>query len=74
MITLLIGTSLLAGIGFGWYGHKAKLRIDIWGKNEQAQDLIFQVAEGGKTLENSWKRVPGDASPLAPFTAAPLSQ
>jgi hypothetical protein len=73
MITLLIGTSLLAGLGCGWYGHKAKLRIDTWGQNEQECDLIFQVAEGGQSLENDWKRVPGDAPPLAPFTAAPLS-
>ncbi len=73
MITLLIGTSLFAGIGFGWYGHKAKLRIDTWGKNEQEQDLIFQVAEVGGNLESNWKRMPGDASPLAPLTIAPLS-
>jgi hypothetical protein len=73
MITLLIGTSLLAGIGFGWYGHKAKLCIDTWGQNAQERDLIFQTAEGGTNFESDWKRMPGDASPLAPFTAAPLS-
>ena len=73
MIPLLIGISLLAGLGLGWFGHKAKLRIDIWGRNEQEQDLIFQVAEGGRNFENNWKRIPGDASPLAPFTTSPLS-
>jgi hypothetical protein len=68
MLTLLVGISLVAGIGFGWYGHKAKLRIDIWGRNELEQDLIFQVAEG-----TNWNRMADGGTPLAPFPASHVS-
>ena len=42
MVTLMIGTFAVAGVGLGWYGHKASLRIESWGRRANERDLIFQ--------------------------------
>jgi hypothetical protein len=60
MTMLLLGMSVFAGMGLGWFGHKAKLRIDLWGRNADQQDLIFQAAEREAEFDNKW--------PLSPFT------
>lgn len=41
MITLLVGTSIIACATFGWYGYKANLRIAAWGRNLDEQELIL---------------------------------
>jgi hypothetical protein len=46
MTALLIGMSAIAGMGLGWYGYKAHLRIEAWGQNMNACDQIFQIASG----------------------------
>jgi hypothetical protein len=46
LIELLISISIVAGLFFGWYGHKASLRIQAWGQNMNAQDRIFQEVSG----------------------------
>jgi hypothetical protein len=43
MITLIVGASVLAGIGLGWYGYKASIRIEAWGRGMNECDLIFQA-------------------------------
>ncbi len=60
MTILLVGMSVLAGLGLGWFGHKAKLRIDLWGRNAEQQDLIFQAAECEAKFDHKW--------PLSPVT------
>jgi hypothetical protein len=75
MIALLVGTSVVAGIGLGWYGYKASLRIAAWGRGMDECDLIFQaVTEGsGPTnFEDGWKRVPKDGPRIAPFVTSHL--
>ena len=42
MIGLLIGTSVAAGTAFGWYGHKASLRIEAWGQRANERDRIVR--------------------------------
>jgi hypothetical protein len=46
MVTLMIGTFAVAGVGLGWYGHKASLRIESWGRRANERDLIFQQMSG----------------------------
>jgi hypothetical protein len=46
MSALLIGMSAIVGIGLGWYGYKAHLRIEAWGRNMNECDQIFQIASG----------------------------
>jgi hypothetical protein len=46
MTALLIGMSAIVGIGLGWYGYKAHLRIEAWGRNMNECDQIFQIASG----------------------------
>jgi hypothetical protein len=46
LIAVLILLSIVAGLVFGWYGHKASLRIQAWGLKMNEQDLIFQSASG----------------------------
>jgi hypothetical protein len=48
MIALLSVTCLAAGSGFGWYGHKASLRIQAWGEklNEMDQNIRFVTGTG----------------------------
>lgn len=53
MISLLFGTLILAGIGLGWYGYKASLRIAEWGRGMDECDHIFQIA-GGIEEQASW--------------------
>jgi hypothetical protein len=43
MIVLLVGVTVLAVTGLGWYGHKASVRIATWGRNMNEQDGIFQA-------------------------------
>ena len=43
MITLMVGASVLAGVGLGWYGYKASVRIEAWGQGMNECDLIFQA-------------------------------
>jgi len=45
MMSLLIGSSLVAGIGLGWFGCKASRRIAQWGRNMNEVDRIFQMAD-----------------------------
>lgn len=40
MVALWIGLALLAGTTFGWYAHKAWLRIDEWGRRRNDLDHI----------------------------------
>ena len=42
MIALLIGVTTLAGMAFGWYGYKAHLRIETWGRKMNEIDGICQ--------------------------------
>lgn len=52
MVTLMIGTFAVAGVGLGWYGHKASLRIESWGRRADERDLIFQqMSEREDSLE-----------------------
>jgi hypothetical protein len=48
MIALLSVACLAAGSGFGWYGHKASLRIQAWGEklNELDQNIRFVTGTG----------------------------
>jgi len=46
MVTLMIGTFAVAGVGLGWYGHKVSLRIESWGRRADECDLIFQQMSG----------------------------
>ena len=46
MIGLLIGTSVAAGTAFGWYGHKASLRIEAWGERANERDRIVRSLIG----------------------------
>jgi hypothetical protein len=56
MITLLVGVTTVAAIGLGWYGHKAMVRISIWGRNMDEQDAIFQAMEGPEFSESPRSR------------------
>ena len=51
MIALLISTSLVAGTVLGWFGYKATLRIQAWGRNMNEQDRIFQEAMPEASVE-----------------------
>jgi hypothetical protein len=44
MIALLLTTLLLMAVSFGWYAHRAYLRISEWGERMNEQDAIFRVA------------------------------
>jgi hypothetical protein len=69
MITLLIGTSVAAVGGLGWYGFKASLRIAEWGRGMDECDRIFQAAEGVGSInfEEGRKRAPKDGPRILPF-------
>ena len=66
MITLLIGFSVIAGVGLGWYGHKAVLRINRWGQNANACDDIFRAATAGEDNRDSAKAWVLDTTPATP--------
>jgi hypothetical protein len=75
VITLLIGTSMIAGIGLGWYGYKASLRIAEWGRGMDECDQIFQTATegiGSTNFEDVRKRIPKDGPRIAPFVTSQL--
>jgi hypothetical protein len=75
MITLLVGISILGGVGLGWYGYKAFLRIEAWGRGMDECDQIFQaMSEGtGSTgFEEGRKRAPKDGPCIAPLVTSHL--
>jgi hypothetical protein len=75
MITLLVGTSILAGVGLGWYGYKASLRIAAWGRGMDECDRIFQTVTqgtGGSNFDDGRKRPPQSAPVAAPFVTSHL--
>ena len=46
IVALMIRTFTVAGVGLGWYGHKASLRIESWGRRANERDLILQQMSG----------------------------
>ena len=72
MIALLIGSATLAVTLLGWFGHKALLRIETWGRNMSEIDEIFQdsAVEGGGWSSPSDQRTEGGQH-LAGADAAP---
>jgi len=44
MTTLLIGATTLAVAVLSWFGHRAFLRVETWGRNMNDVDRIFQDA------------------------------
>jgi len=77
MIALMSVACLAAGSGFGWYGHKASLRIQAWGErlNEQDQNIRFVIGTGEHSESQRGSRaVVGQASSLSghglPLSAA----
>ena len=48
MIAFIVGASILGGVGLGWYGYKAVLRIEIWGQGMNECDAIFQAMSQGE--------------------------
>ena len=54
MNMLLFGTFAVAGVGLGWYGHKAILRIEDWGRKANERDLIFQQMSEGEDGNKNW--------------------
>ena len=74
MITFLVGISMLAGVGLGWYGYKASLRIAAWGRGLDECDRIFQEAGEGVELisEDGRKRAPKDGARIVPFATPHL--
>jgi hypothetical protein len=45
MTALLLGTTTLAVMMLGWFGYKAHLRIDAWGRKMNEIDRIFQDSD-----------------------------
>jgi hypothetical protein len=75
MITFLLGTSAVAGVGLGWYGYRASLRIAEWGRAMNECDQIFQAATEGTSstnLEEGRKRIPKDGPRILPFVTPHL--
>ncbi len=75
MVIFLLGTSIVAVGGLGWYGHKASLRIAEWGRGMDECDQIFQaVAEETEDthFDGVRKRIPKDESHVLPFVTPHL--
>jgi len=53
LVALWIATSIVAGMLMGWSGHKASLRIRVWGQNMNQQDRIFREVSGTVEDEDS---------------------
>ena len=67
MIIFLLGTSTIAGVGLGWYGYKARLRIAEWGRGMDECDQIFQAVAEETEGANFGKRIPKDGPRIVPF-------
>jgi hypothetical protein len=72
MIVFAMGISLLTGAALGWFGHKAIVRIEVWGRNAQECDRIFQIAEGIEESEYEWTRSADGAPGIANLAATHL--
>ena len=73
MIALLFGTVVMVGVGIGWYGHKASLRIELWGRRADERDLIFQQMSESEDPSEIWatgKRRSEEASCGAPMVSS----
>jgi hypothetical protein len=71
MTTLLIGISIFALVGLGWYGYKASLRIEAWGQGVDECDRIFQTVSGepgASNFDEGRQRPPR----IAPFVTSHL--
>jgi hypothetical protein len=70
MIALLIGIFAMAAVGLGWYGHKASVRIETWGRHANERDLIFQAMserEDGRQSRTGGKWAIAEAAEASPF-------
>jgi hypothetical protein len=72
VIALWIVASVVIGTLIGWYGHKASLRIRVWGLNMNERDRIFQYVSGE---EPDITDVPRKLSPVGGrgASASPMS-
>ena len=75
MITLMVGASILAGIGLGWYGYKASIRIEAWGDGMNECDAIFQAVSepaGDGGFQGSPRRPVGNIRAAGAFAGQHL--
>ena len=52
MVMLIVGALVAVGVWIGWFGYKASLRIQAWGRRMDDLDEIFRRVTGA-----------GDANP-----------
>ena len=77
MIALFVAILLVAGTGLGWYGHRAWLRIDTWGRNMNDQDSIVRIAsqeEYGGALDRIHVLKFSEPDALGHATASPSTR
>jgi len=46
MIAVVVASSMLTGTVVGWFGHKASLRIEMWGRNMNEREGISSELPG----------------------------
>ncbi|MGA1982812.1 MAG: hypothetical protein ABSG84_10060 [Acidobacteriaceae bacterium] len=73
MTTLLLGATALAVVALGWFGYRAFVRIETWGRKMNDCDRIFQEAG---IQDDEWepevsKRRPPRGIALAPALKVP---
>ena len=75
LIALLVTGLVIGGIALGWYGHKAIVRIQVWGMNMNEQDRILQIvtnAEGCADYQMPYQQAEGNSHDGRAFENAHL--